>query len=838
MMMQTLTGSVTVVTAEPFGGSLSAAASSGDTTLTLYFTADFAELGGTLRIGGDDPDAEVIDYTTSDPDANSIALSAALANDWPVDTVVEVWDPASSGVFADTRALVQQEGDVDNSDVLDCAVAHALIPMLPEGIRSPGEGETVTITSMDGSAWTVTDIVGRTPSFDGGAIKPATITPLQLSFTAGGITATIGDTEPVSPSEGDLWFDGNNGFVMKQWDGTEWVETQFGVGSIADGSIGTGQIDFTASDIGGITTSIAGSAPSSPTVGDLWYDSGNDYRLNRWDGTDWVQVQFGTDAITAGSITAALIAANTITASQIAAGTITANEIAAATITASNIVAGTITANEIAAGAITADLIAANAIVAGAIAAGALDAQTINAGSLTAGSISSGTIGSSQIISSGLADCDIVIDPSGGSMLIYALSGQTVTNVTTAGTGTFNVPSGVTSLKVEVWGAGGGGQGAAAGGFGGCGGGGGGYAREDHYAVTPLASIPYGVGAAGTAGANTGAQGGVGQTTSFNTNGVVAFGGLGGGTFGSGTFVSGGAGSGANTIHFTGGFGHPAGGSSGTLGGGGGSSAGTAHDGVSGGAGSNPSTGGPGGTAVTDGGAGGAGGNGGGTGAVGSAGTAPGGGGGGAGSGTTARAGGAGAAGKLRITAGGTRTLVCSIAGVAGTDMYGNSYPAGIRTNYAPAAVGLTGGYSERWIRTSTITVNSGSAGAPGDVLHFNSMDNLISDSGAAFNNSTGVWTCPRDGQYIHTIAFKNNGSLSVAIARLALTIRKNGSGTAYIQNEHNTLPIGSQIRMVFTFTDYWEAGDTFDMFVTTSTEIASFTMTAESSLFSAVRLG
>lgn len=114
--------------------------------------------------------------------------------------------------------------------------------------------------------------------------------------------------------------------------------------NISAGSITAGMVNFTASGIGGITVSVSSVAPSSPNAGDLWFDGATGYSLMQWSGSAWVQYQYGTSAIAAGSITAALIAANTITASQIASGTITATQIAAGTISATQLAAGLVVA--------------------------------------------------------------------------------------------------------------------------------------------------------------------------------------------------------------------------------------------------------------------------------------------------------------------------------------------------------------------------------------------------------------------------------------------------------------------------------------------------------------
>jgi hypothetical protein len=183
--------------------------------------------------------------------------------------------------------------------------------------------------------------------------------PAGVSTTAG--AGTIEGPDYVIDSAGGFWYSGtpaagNLILSMSGAAGTDpygntypqglaFAKGTVPGGLIDPGTVGTTQIDFTARDIGGITTSIAASAPAGAETGDLWYDSANGYKLNQYDGSAWTAYQYGTNAIAAGSITAALIAANTITAAQIAAGTITAGQIAAGTITASQIAANGITAS-------------------------------------------------------------------------------------------------------------------------------------------------------------------------------------------------------------------------------------------------------------------------------------------------------------------------------------------------------------------------------------------------------------------------------------------------------------------------------------------------------------
>ena len=81
----------------------------------------------------------------------------------------------------------------------------------------------------------------------------------------GGASVSTSDTAPSSPSDGDLWYNTSTSglFVYYQdADSSQWVEV---VGSSgADGADG-------ASTPARVTTS--DSAPSSPTAGDLWYDT-------------------------------------------------------------------------------------------------------------------------------------------------------------------------------------------------------------------------------------------------------------------------------------------------------------------------------------------------------------------------------------------------------------------------------------------------------------------------------------------------------------------------------------------------------------------------------------
>jgi hypothetical protein len=150
-------------------------------------------------------------------------------------------------------------------------------------------------------------------------------------------------------------------------------------------TIGSGAVSFNARQIGGITTTVGTSAPSSPVTGDIWLDStGGSIVHKRWDGSSWVTQAWGSNSLSA----------NCITATQIAAGAITAGAIAANAITADKINASAITADKIAAGTITGDKIAANTIDASKISAAFITASDVNGNvtSISGAAITSGTI--------------------------------------------------------------------------------------------------------------------------------------------------------------------------------------------------------------------------------------------------------------------------------------------------------------------------------------------------------------------------------------------------------------------------------------------------------------
>ena len=248
---------------------------------------------------------------------------------------------------------------------------------------------------------------------------------------------------------------------------------------------------------------------------------------------------------------------------------------------------------------------------------------------------------------------------------LMGFSQSPFTDNTNNGSETFVVPTGVTSVTVQIWGAGGGGGGSTTSGSGGSGGGGGGYTTKT-FSVTAGENITYTIGTGGIAGTSAGVIGGTGVTTTLNhipsTTVLTGTGGT-GGNFNKGTVGSGGSGTGGTTTA----------GSPGIIG--------TTSGGNGGNGGNAASTGGAGSLNL-----------------AGVAGTIPGGGGGGGErNGGTNMAGGAGANGQVTIT------FTCpSYAVNAGTDQSVCTTTATLAGSAIPS--GTTGTWS---LVSGTATITS-----------------------------------------------------------------------------------------------------------------------------------
>jgi hypothetical protein len=190
-------------------------------------------------------------------------------------------------------------------------------------------------------------------------------------------------------TEGDLWFDTDDGYKLYYYTGSAWT-------SVQDTAIAAAQSAATAAQTtadGKNKVFRQTSAPTASAAGDLWFDTDDDNRIYRWSGSAWVANDLGNNAL--ASISANKITAGTIDASVITVSNINAGNISTGTLSADRIAANSLNGNKITAGTITANEISSSYVYAGTIAAGNITTGTLSA--TVALSAVSGTIGGFNI---------------------------------------------------------------------------------------------------------------------------------------------------------------------------------------------------------------------------------------------------------------------------------------------------------------------------------------------------------------------------------------------------------------------------------------------------------
>jgi hypothetical protein len=229
--------------------------------------------------------------------------------------------------------------------------------------------------------------------------------------------ATAPDGSAFPLTEGDVWFDTDDGNKQYYWTGTAWVSVQdLGIAAAEAGAAAAVSAAAAAAAAATAAQTTADGKnriyrqTTMPTTGpfaegDLWFDTDDDNKFYRYTSGAFSPFTLGDGALaslsanklTAGTIDASVITVSNINAGNISTGVLNADRIQAASITGAKLVAGTIEAVSIAAGTITGAKIAAGTITASNIAVSTITATQIAAGTITASQIQARSISGDRL---------------------------------------------------------------------------------------------------------------------------------------------------------------------------------------------------------------------------------------------------------------------------------------------------------------------------------------------------------------------------------------------------------------------------------------------------------
>jgi hypothetical protein len=156
----------------------------------------------------------------------------------------------------------------------------------------------------------------------------------------------------------------------------------------------------------------AGSAPSNPAAGQLWFDTATNILKIYYSGS-WVNI-FNAN-------TGALGSSITIAAANIGTGAVTEAKIGTGAVTAGKIETGAVTATKIGSGAVTEAKIGSGAVTEAKIGSGAVTVNKLGDLAVTAAKMANGSITAAKM-SGGLKDVEIKVLDGEDSDYYYTLT--------------------------------------------------------------------------------------------------------------------------------------------------------------------------------------------------------------------------------------------------------------------------------------------------------------------------------------------------------------------------------------------------------------------------------
>ena len=241
-----------------------------DTALSTDITtvASSVTTEQTARANADTALASDITTLTSTVTTNNNTLAAAVSSE------------ASTRASADSAAA--SSISTVSASVATEATARADADTAEANARSAADNTITASVTTEASARVSAD----------NALAANVATAIQNAGTAqaaadGKIDSFYQDSAPSTASEGDLWFDTNDGNKIYTRRSNSWVVTQDS--AIAQAISDASDAQDTAD--GKIATFYQDNAPTAEGAGDMWVDTNDSNKLYRWSGSTWVSVQ-------------------------------------------------------------------------------------------------------------------------------------------------------------------------------------------------------------------------------------------------------------------------------------------------------------------------------------------------------------------------------------------------------------------------------------------------------------------------------------------------------------------------------------------------------------------
>lgn len=193
-------------------------------------------------------------------------------------TLKQLFDvnPNSGETFTD-GAILQFSGNSQTWNAADISIDEvATRQYVDDSIASLVDTAPDTLDTLNELA----AALGDDPNF-------ATTITNTISSLAEDLSPDVSDTPTPNPITGAMWLDTGSTGHLHMWDGEAWVQLTSDTPPYDEDSIAQKAAALVPPNTSNVH--IDASAPSSPNVGDLWFDTSTTGDMFVWDGSTWIQ---------------------------------------------------------------------------------------------------------------------------------------------------------------------------------------------------------------------------------------------------------------------------------------------------------------------------------------------------------------------------------------------------------------------------------------------------------------------------------------------------------------------------------------------------------------------